>query len=419
MTQVLNRLPHPAQSSTPAFASFSTLASADLHARSDEAIVIARHLAERLATTAAERDQIGGHAAKEREWIRESGLLTLSIPKEFGGQGADWSTVYQVIRILAKADSALAHIFGFHHLQLAGIQLYGNAQQQRRLLTASAEQEFFWGNALNPLDKRTIASPAKGGYILNGVKSFSSGSVGSDWLTISAWDETTQSALVAAIPTNQPGITVQADWDAFGQKQTDSGNVHFAHVFLPDEWVLQRPAQTPTPQATLRSQIAQLVMVNLYLGIGLGAFDAARNYTNDQAKAWFASGVNASAEDPFIQHRYGQLWMLLRPAIALADQAATTLDQVFDKGVLVTANDRGELAIAIAEAKYLAHQAGIEVSSQMFELTGARSTSSRYGYDRFWRNARVHTLHDPIDYKLRDLGRYVLDGRLPEPTPYS
>ncbi|MFZ6672348.1 acyl-CoA dehydrogenase family protein [Undibacterium sp. Xuan67W] len=324
-----------------------------------------------------------------------------------------------MIRILAKADSALAHIFGFHHLQLAGIQLYGNAQQQRRLLTASAEQQFFWGNALNPLDKRTIASPSKGGYILNGVKSFSSGSVGSDWLTISAWDDTTQSALVAAIPTNQPSITVQADWDAFGQKQTDSGNVHFAHVFLPDEWVLQRPAQTPTPQATLRSQIAQLVMANLYLGIGLGAFDAARNYTNDEAKAWFASGVNASAEDPFIQHRYGQLWMLLRPAIALADQAAATLDQVVDKGVLVTANDRGELAIAIAEAKYLAHQAGIEVSSQMFELTGARSTSSRYGYDRFWRNARVHTLHDPIDYKLRDLGRYALDGRLPEPTPYS
>ena len=55
----------------------------------------------------------------------------------------------------------------------------------------------------------------------------------------------------------------------------------------------------------------------------------------------------------------------------------------------------------------------------MFELLGARATSGRFGFDRFWRNARVHTLHDPVDYKLRDLGRYALSGRVPDPTPYS
>jgi hypothetical protein len=150
----------------------------------------AAELAQRLAATANARDQAGGHAAQEREWIRESGLLTLSIPTAYGGQGADWPTVYQVIRILARADSALAHVFGFHHLQLAGIQLYGSAQQQRRLLTQTVEQNLFWGNALNPLDKRTTATDADYGFQLDGVKSFSSGSVGSDWLTISAWHET-------------------------------------------------------------------------------------------------------------------------------------------------------------------------------------------------------------------------------------
>lgn len=385
----------------------------------EDALAIATALADQLASTAVERDRAGGHAQQEREWIRASGLLTLSIPVEFGGQGADWSLVFQVIRLLAKADSALAHVFAFHHLQLAGIQLYGNAQQQRRLLAATVEQSFFWGNALNPLDKRTTATRTDGGYILNGIKSFSSGSVGAEWLTISAWDEQTQSALIAAVPTTQKGISVQADWDAFGQKQTDSGNVHFENVFLPADLVLQAPATLPTAQATLRSQVAQLIMTNLYLGIGLGAFDAARQYTQEQARAWFAAGVEKATDDPFIQHRYGELWLLLRPAVALADQAAASLEKAFRQGPLVTAETRGELAIAVAEAKCLAHRAGIEVSSQMFELTGARSTSARFGYDRFWRNVRVHTLHDPIDYKLRDLGRYVLNGSFPEPTAYS
>ncbi|MFZ6713062.1 acyl-CoA dehydrogenase family protein [Undibacterium sp. TC9W] len=385
----------------------------------EDALAIASALADQLASTAVARDRAGGHAQQEREWIRASGLLTLSIPVEFGGQGADWSLVFQVIRLLAKADSALAHVFAFHHLQLAGIQLYGNAQQQRRLLAATVEQRFFWGNALNPLDKRTTATRTDAGYILNGIKSFSSGSVGAEWLTISAWDEQTQSALIAAVPTTQKGISVQADWDAFGQKQTDSGNVHFENVFLPADLVLQAPATIPTAQATLRSQVAQLIMTNLYLGIGLGAFDAARQYTQEQARAWFAAGVDKATDDPYIQHRYGELWLLLRPAVALADQAAVSLEKAFRQGPLVTAETRGELAIAVAEAKCLAHRAGIEVSSQMFELTGARSTSARYGYDRFWRNVRVHTLHDPIDYKLRDLGRYVLNGSLPEPTAYS
>src|SRR5450830_1095133 len=87
---------------------------------SDDVLTIAHALAQRLAKTAVERDQVGGHAATERQWIRSSGLLTLSVPQEFGGQGASWETINQVVRILAQADSSLAHVFGFHHLQVAG-----------------------------------------------------------------------------------------------------------------------------------------------------------------------------------------------------------------------------------------------------------------------------------------------------------
>jgi alkylation response protein AidB-like acyl-CoA dehydrogenase len=385
----------------------------------DDPLQVAAELAQRLAATANARDQAGGHAAQEREWIRESGLLTLSIPTAYGGQGADWPTVYQVIRILARADSALAHVFGFHHLQLAGIQLYGSVQQQRRFLTQTVEQNLFWGNALNPLDKRTVALDADYGFQLDGIKSFSSGSVGSDWLTISAWHEPSQSALIGVVPTRQHGVAVQADWDAFGQKQTDSGNVHFTQVSLPSTQVLQAPGVKATAQATLRSQVAQLIMANLYLGIGEGAFEAARAYIAKEARPWFASGVEKAGADPLIQHRFGQLWLKLRPASVLADHAAQELDRLFRLGAAITAQQRGELAVSVAEAKVLAHQAGVDVSNDIFELTGARSTSAKFGYDRFWRNVRVHTLHDPVDYKIRDLGRYALDGTLPEPTAYS
>jgi alkylation response protein AidB-like acyl-CoA dehydrogenase len=382
-------------------------------------IAAADSLAERLAATAVERDRAGGHAAEERQWIRDSGLLALSVPAAYGGLGADWATVYRTVRIVARADSALAHLLGFHHLQLAGILLYGSSQQQRRLLTETIAGNAFWGNALNPLDKRLVGVPSAGGYLLNGIKSFASGSVGSDWLTISAWDPLADAPLIAVLPTRQAGIDVQADWDAFGQRQTDSGNVRFDNVLLSDELVLQAAGRAPTPQTTLRSQVAQLVMTNLYLGLAEGALAAARGYLRDEARPWFASGVENAVDDPFIQHRFGEFHLLVRPAQLLADEAARALDAAFRLGASVSAAERGEVAVAVAEAKVLAHRAAIEIGSQLFEITGARSTSSRYGFDRFWRNARVHTLHDPVDYKLRDLGRYALDGRVPDPTAYS
>ena len=376
-------------------------------------------LAQALAATAVERDRQGGHAARERELIRQSGLLRLSVPTAHGGAGASWSTVLGAVRRLAQADSALAHVFGFHHLQVAGVLLYGTPEQHAYFLEPTVARNLFWGNALNPLDRRVVARAELDGYRIDGVKSFSSGSVGSDLLTFSAWHKPSGTALIAALPTRVEGITVNPDWDAFGQRQTDSGTVRFDHVRLEPVQVLQAPGATPTARATLRSQVAQLIMTNLYLGIAQGAYQDARGYVRDAARPWFASGVERHADDPYVQERFGEFWLSLQAARALADQAAQALDEALARGPSVTAEERGRVAVAGAQAKVLAHRAALSVGAELFDVTGASSTHNRHGLDRHWRNARVHTLHDPVAYKIRDLGRYALLDQLPEPTPYS
>ncbi|MGE8676597.1 MAG: acyl-CoA dehydrogenase family protein [Achromobacter kerstersii] len=376
-------------------------------------------LASQLAATAVERDRQGGHAAHERELIRASGLLRLSVPTEFGGAGASWSAVLAAVRRLAEADSALAHVFGFHHLQVAGVLLYGTPAQHAYFLKPTVERNLFWGNALNPLDRRVVARAELDGYRIDGVKSFSSGSVGSDVLTFSAWHKASDTALIAAVLTRAEGITVNPDWDAFGQRQTDSGTVRFDHVRLEAIQVLQAPGVTATPRATLRSQVAQLIMTNLYLGLARGAFQEARRYVREDARAWFAAGVQRHADDPYVQERFGEFWLRLQAAEALTDQAGLALDTALERGPSVTADERGRVAVAGAQAKVLAHRAALEVGSELFDVTGASSTAARFGYDRYWRNARVHTLHDPVAYKVRDLGRYALLDQIPEPTAYS
>ena len=376
-------------------------------------------LAQALAGNAVERDRTGGHAAAERELIRASGLLDLTTPRAHGGWGQSWQTFYASLRRIAQADSSLAHLYAFHHLQVATVLLYGKPEQHGFFLRPTVEQRLFWGNALNPNDKRTLATDDGDGWRINGPKSYCSGSVGSDRLTFSAWHEPTQSLLIGALPSDRAGVTIRADWDAFGQKQTDSGTVQFDQVRLEAHEVLVQPGQVPTPRATLRSQLAQLILTNLYVGIARGALEQGLRYTRESSRPFFASGVSRAIDDPYVQQRYGQLSVLVRPAEVLADIAAQAIDQALAQGDALTAADRGQVAVAVAEAKAVAHRAALEVSSQLFELTGASSTSSRFGLDRFWRNARVHTLHDPIDYKLRDLGRHALTGSFPEPTSYS
>jgi alkylation response protein AidB-like acyl-CoA dehydrogenase len=376
-------------------------------------------LARQLAATAVERDRAGGHAAAAREDVRASGLLTLTIPAEFGGTGADWSTFYASLRRIARADSALAHLYGFHHLQMATLLLFGTRAQQQRQFGDTVTQRLFWGNALNPLDQRAVATEADGGWLLNGPKSFASGSVGSDRLVVSAWHRPSASLVIATTATRRTGLTVRADWDAFGQKQTDSGTVEFERVAIAADDVLLAPGAAQTPRMTLRTLVSQLIMANLYLGIATGAYDEARQYTSEQTRAWQGADVARAIDDPIIQHRYGELRLLVRAAEAVADDAARRLDAAFARGAALEASERGELAVEIAQAKVLAHRAAMEISSQFFELTGARSTSQKLGLDRFWRNARVHTLHDPVDLKLREIGRHALAGQLPTPTAYS
>ena len=148
----------------------------------NDPLQIARRLAVGFAKTAAERDERGGTPKAERDALRDSGLLALSIPREFGGLGASWSEALNIVREFAKVDSSIAHVFGFQHLMLATVRLFARPDQWQPLLEQTARKNWFWGNALNPLDTRTVSTRFDGWREFSGTKSFCSGSSDSDML---------------------------------------------------------------------------------------------------------------------------------------------------------------------------------------------------------------------------------------------
>ena len=396
---------------------------ANLHAiprsAARDALAVAQKVADELATTAVERDRRGGTAKHERDLLRQSGLLGLAIPQQYGGWGASWAEVMAAVRTIARVDGSLAHVFGFQHLMLATARLFGQPEQWEPLFEGTVRNTWFWGNALNPLDARTTLTREGAALRIHGQKSFCSGSVDSDMLIVSALRPPETRLAILAIPTRREGIRVGADWDNMGQRQTDSGSVEFDNVAAQPHELLDDPGPLGSVFASLRPCIAQLTFANVYLGLAEGALQQARAYTQSSRRPWLGSGVASASEDPYVLHRYGDMWVNLEAARALTDRAGEALSSVWALGDTLTPEGRGRAAIAIAAAKVATTRVGLDVSSQVFDVMGARATTAAAGLDRFWRNLRTHTLHDPVDYKLRELGRYALSAELPTPSFYS
>lgn len=381
-------------------------------------IQIAQQLAQSFAQTAAERDKRGGNPKFERDLIRQSGLLSLSIPQIYGGQQGNWKVIFKTIQTIAQVDSSLAHVYGFHHLLIATVQLFAQPEQYADWFEQTAKENLFWGNTLNPLDKRTtVTRTSENEFIFHGDKSFCSGSIDSDILLCSGFDES-EKLIIGVIPTAREGVSFLGDWNNMGQRQTDSGTSHFEQVKIHKNELLLNPGPLSTPYSSLRPLIAQLIFVHLFLGVAEGAFETAKETVQTQ-KAWSKSLVENAVNDPFTQKHFAEFYVQLEGVRLLADNAIQTLQNAWDVGSELTSKQRGEVSIAIATAKIAATNTSLFITQNIFQVMGARATTAKLNLDRFWRNVRTQTLHDPIDYKYQEVGEWVLTGKVPDPSFYS
>lgn len=382
------------------------------------ALDIAKELAKQFAQTAAERDKAGGNPKFERDLIRKSGLLSLAIPQQYGGQGADWKTIFQTVQTIAQVDSSLAHVYAFHHLLIATVQLFAQPEQYQQWFEQTVQQHLFWGNTLNPLDKRTtVQHVSENEFIFHGDKSFCSGSIDSDILLCSGFNDADQ-LLIAVIPTQREGVSFLGDWNNMGQRQTDSGTSHFEQVKVYKDELLLNPGPLSTPYSSLRPLIAQLIFVHLFLGVAEGAFEVARQSIQTQ-KAWSKSLAEQAIHDPYIQKHFADFYVQLQSVRLLTEQAVEALQAAWNIGEDLTEQQRGQVSIAIATAKIAATNSSLFVTQNIFQVLGAHATTAQLNLDRFWRNVRTQTLHDPIDYKYQEVGEWVLTGKVPNPSFYS
>ncbi|RVB58430.1 SfnB family sulfur acquisition oxidoreductase, partial [Mesorhizobium sp. M7A.F.Ca.CA.004.06.1.1] len=377
-----------------------------------EAIAIAHALAAEFVKDSSRRDRERIWPVAELDAFSQSGLWSINVPKAFGGPEVSYATLAKVIEIISAADSSIGQVAQNHLGVVAAIRTVADADQQK-LLFAEALKGTRFGNAFSEFGSKRAAdfetrfTDAGDHVVVSGRKFYSSGALLAHLVPIVALDDEGR-AWYAIADRGAPGLTVIDDWSSFGQRTTLSGTVIIDNVKLPKTHLV--PGYKGYDRPTADGAIFQIIQVAVDTGIAQAAIDETVSFVRTKSRAWIDSGVDNAWDDPYTIQAIGDLTLRLHAAQALLEKAGLAIDRAVAEP---TADTVAHAQIVTAEAKILSTEIAIAATNKLFELAGTRSTLAEHNLDRHWRNARTHTLHDPVRWKYSILGKYFLNGENP------
>ena len=378
--------------------------------KSDEqALEAARLFAKQIRDESAARDRERRLPIDEIESFSQTGLWGITVPKEYGGPGVSTTTFTEVVAIVSEADASIGQIPQNHYANVEEIRLIGTEAQKRFFFDRILKGERLGNAAVERSGKNVIANqtrlvPDGDGYRLSGEKFYCTGALFAHWVPVRVTNADGKRVL-AIVNRHSEGLTVIDDWSAFGQKTTASGTVILKEVRVSPNQIL--PSYEAYQRPTTRGPFSQIIHVAIDVGIARAAIADTVEFVKNRSRPWIDANVERASDDPLTIQELGKLQYQLHAAEALMERSALKVDRaaaVLDEETVTAA------ALAVAEAKIAATEISIQATNKLFELAGTQSTLDKYGLDRHWRNARVHTLHDPVRWKYYALGNYYLNG---------
>ena len=379
----------------------------------NEALEAARKLAASAREHAGKRDQQRKLPWSLVEEFTRSGLGSISIAREFGGPQVSFVTLAEVFATISAADPALGQI-PQNQVGILSLIAATATRAQKEQLFASVLQGWRIGNAgpergsKNTLDLKARITADGDEFAISGQKFYSTGALFAHWVAVKALNDEGRQVM-AFVRRGTPGLRVVDDWSGFGQRTTASGTVLLNNVRVEAELVVDSSRLNDAPN--IQGAVSQLIQAAIDLGIARGAIADTISFVRERSRPWIDAKVERNSDDPYVIADIGKLHIELHAAEALLRKAGRVLDEV--SAAPIDAPGAARASIAVAEAKVLSTELSLLASEKLFELAGSRASLAEFNLDRHWRNARVHTLHDPVRWKYHAIGAYRLNGTLP------
>lgn len=389
--------------------------------RYDELAERFRPVFARIRSSAIERDLVRELPHEQIGWLKESGFTTLRLSAEDGGFAATLPELFNLLIELSAADSnvtnALRSHFGFTEDVLNSSVVGWRSEWLQRI----AARELI-GSGFSEVGEAKVGSFStmltRNGdhWLLNGAKYYTTGSLFADWINLGGNDENGE-PIGALVPRQAAGVDVVDDWDGFGQSLTASGTALFSDVVIKAELVTP-----PGGRFKYSSAFFQLVHLATLAGIGRAAATDVARLVSERKRIYSHGNAASVSEDPQILQVVGQVRGAAYSAGAIVLKAADALQRAYELRADVdpTISERTN-AIAEIEVNQSVHAVTsliLEATTLLFDALGASATKRGLGLDRYWRNARTISSHNPRIYRDRIVGDFAVNGT-PPPAQYK
>ena len=372
---------------------------------------------DRIGAGTVEREKTRTLPYAEVTALREAGFGRLRIPVEFGGDGLDWPEFAELLVELAALDSNLPQIFRGHIAYVEELIASPASDRRERWLRRLAAGELV-GNAWSEVGSGalgtsgTVVSTTDDGTLLvDGRKFYTTGSIFADWIDATATQGDTN--VTVLIPRHQAGVTVQDDWDGFGQPLTGTGGAVFDRAIVDPEDVAAFDSRF-----RYQTAVYQLVLLSVLAGIASAVERDAGEQIRSRTRVYSHGTASRTHDDPQVLQIVGEISAAAAVARASVQSVARAVQLAVD---LSGDRDAPEAVEAVLAAELGSAQAQIVLSelvtrsaTRLFDTVGASAISGAKGLDRHWRNARAVASHNPWIFKARELGNWSVNGVVPE-----
>ncbi len=357
--------------------------------------------AEELAALGPENEALGKLSDRSAAILRDTGVIKMLQPAEFGGTEAHPRDFAETVMKIASYDGSTGWVAG-----IVGVHPWEMAMADRKV------QEEIWAEDTNtwiasPYAPMGILKPVDGGYIFNGRWQFSSGTDHCDWIFLGAFMGDADGNM-AMPPRNfhvilprQDYTIVEDSWDVVGLRGTGSKDIIVKDAFIPeyrvidfmhmmDGTALRNSGLTNPTFGVPFTSIFPLGITSAVIGICEGAL---ANHMAYQKKRVQITGTKAK-DDPYV------MYAISAAAEEIKASRTAMLDNIsrfYDKaaaGEKVSLHERAESRRTQVAAAWRAVRAMDEIVAR----SGGNGLRMDNPIQRFWRDGHmgmVHAIHVP------------------------
>ncbi|MYM20158.1 acyl-CoA dehydrogenase [Brevibacterium sp. 5221] len=351
-----------------------------------------------IRARAARHDAENSFAADDLADLRELGYLTVFVPAEFGGPGLTLNEVARLQQRLATAAPATALAVNMHLMCTGVVRALherGDTSLDWVFEDALAGEVFAFGISEPNNDwvlqgSNTRAVPTDdGGYLLSGVKIFTSLTPAWTRLIVHARDDSDPSApmiVYGFLDRDAGGIEPSDDWDVMGMRASHSRATVLTEAPMRPERVSRRIPDGPNPDPLTFAITAnfQLLVGAVYAGVAKRALDLAAQALGERSSA--KRGVTL-AEVPEFRVRLADAHRTYLGAAAQLDAYTRDFDERADHGA--------GWPLRLVSARLAAGEAARTCADAALQCAGGRAFSNASELARLYRDAAASIFHPP------------------------